>query len=178
MNAIRRLQVDLVIAAASVIGVAGVIWLAPLMMDQLVFFADREQTRQAAVAREAMIPAAALLLVAAALLLSRRRHLHAMLAALPALVAVPLALAAPDVAYQLLAYAILAPIALGALLSAAAPPPRTVRVPMLLVAAVLLAGLTVLASPITAMVLIGLIVWWRLPTEISSSQGARESAVD
>jgi hypothetical protein len=113
----------------------------------------------------AMLPAAAVLLAAAAGLLSRRRPLHAALAALPALVAVPVALAAPDSGYGLLAYVIFGPISLGALLSAAAPPPRSVRVPALVVGAVLLVGLTVLASPFTIMVLVTAIVWWRLPEE-------------
>ena len=120
---------------------------------------------QAAASRQAMLPAAALLLVAAAGLLARRRPLHALLAALPALVAVPLSLAAPDEAYGLVAYVIAAPISLGALLSAAAPPPRSVPVPILFVAAALVVGLTVLASPFTLLVLVAVIVWWRLPKE-------------
>jgi hypothetical protein len=165
MEASRGRSADLVTLGAAVTGIAAVLWLAPLMGDQLVFFGDQEQTRQAAASRQAMLPAAALLLVAAGGLLSRRRQLRALLAAVPAFVAVPLQLAAPDAAFGLLAYAIAAPISLGALLSAAAPPPRSVRVPALVVGAVLLAGLTVLASPFTIMVLVALIVWWRLPQE-------------
>ena len=167
MKAFRGRAVDPVTLGAAGIGVVAVLWLAPLMGDQLVFFGDQEQTRQAAASRQAMLPAAALLLVAGAGLLSRHRRLHALLAALPALVSVPLSLAAPAAAYGLLAYAIVAPISLGALLSAAAPPPRSVRVPVLLVGAVLLAGLTVLASPFTIMVLVALIVWWRLPEDFA-----------
>lgn len=165
MVAFRGRAVDLVTLGAAVTGIATVLWLAPLMGDQLVFFGDRDQTRQAEASRQAMVPAAALLLVAAAGLLSRRRHLHALLASLPALVAVPLSLAAPDEVYGLLAYVITAPISLGALLSAAVPPPRSVPVPILFVAAVLVVGLTLLASPFTLMVLVAAIVWWRLPEE-------------
>ena len=165
MEAFRGRVADPVTLGAAVIGIASVIWLAPLMGDQLVFFGDQEQTRQAADSRQAMLPAAALLLLAGAGLRSRHRPLHALLAALPALVAVPLSLAAPDAAYGLLAYLIAAPISLGALLSAAAPPPRSVPVPILLVVAVLVVGLTVLASPFTIMVLVAAIVWWRLPEE-------------
>src|SRR5688500_18662345 len=122
MEAFRGRTLDPLIIGAAIIGIVGVVWLAPLMSDQLVFFGDREQTRQAAASRQAMLPAAALLLVAAAGLLSQRLRLHAPLAALPAIVAVPLQSVAPDDAYGLLAYVMTAPIALGALLSAAAPP--------------------------------------------------------
>jgi hypothetical protein len=165
MEAFRGRTLDPLIVGAAIIGIVGVVWLAPLMSDQLVFFGDREQTRQADASRQAMLPAAALLLVAAAGLLSQRLHLHALLAALPAIVAVPLQSVAPDDAYGLLAYVMTAPIALGALLSAAAPPPRSVPVPIWFVAAVLVVGLTVLASPFTLLVLVGVIVWWRLPEE-------------
>jgi hypothetical protein len=178
MEAIRGRPVDPVTLGAAVTGIVAVLWLAPLMGDQLVFFADQEQTRQAAASRQAMLPAAAVLLVAAAVLLSRRRPLRALLAALPAATAVPLTLATPGAAYGLLAYAIIAPISLGALLSAVAPPPRSVRVPVLVVVAVLVIGLTVLASPFTVMVLVALIVWWRLPEEDFAVRGSRRSAVD
>lgn len=54
---------------------------------------------------------------------------------------------------------------LGALLSAAVPPPRSVPIPILLVAAALVVGLTILASPFTLLVLVAAIVSWRLPEE-------------
>ena len=165
MKASGGRPIDPLTLGAAVIGIIAIVWLAPLMGDQLVFFGDREQTRQAETSRQAMLPAAALLLVAAIGMLIRRRNLHALLAALPALVAVPLSLAAPDDAYGLLAYVITAPISLGALLSAAAPPPRSVPIPILFMAAALVVGLTVLASPFTLMVLVAAIVWWRLPEE-------------
>ena len=178
MKAFGRRPIDPLTLGAAVIGIVAVVWLAPLMGDQLVFFGDREQTGQAEASRQAMLPAGALLLVAAAGLLARRRPLHALLVALPALVAVPLALLTPANAYQLLAFAVVGPISLGASLSAAIPPPRSLRVPVLVLGAVLLLALTILASPFTIMVLIALIVWWRLPQENSTLRGMRSSALD
>ena len=171
-------SIDPVTLGAAILGIVAVVWLAPLMNDQLVFFGDQEQNRQAAASRQAMLPAAALLLVAAGGLLIQRRPLHALLAALPALVAVPLALVTPDNLYQLLAYAIVGPISLGALLSAAIPPPPSFRVPVVVIVAVLLVALTVLASPFTIMVLVALIVWWRLPEENLALRAVRSSALD
>lgn len=177
MDASRGRTLDPLIIGAAAIGIVAVVWLAPLMSDQLVLFGDDDQTRQAAASREAMLPAAALLLLAAGLL-TQRLPLHALLAALPALVAVPLALLTPDGLYQLLAYAAVGPIALGALLSAAIPPPRSVRVPVIVLVAVLLLALTVLASPFTIMVLLTLVVWWRLPEEDLARPGVSPSALD
>ena len=178
MEAFRGRALDPLIIGAAIIGIVGVVWLAPLMSDQLVFFGDQEQTRQAAASRQAMLPAAALLLVASAGLLARRRPLHAFLVALPTLVAVPLALLTPANAYQLLAFAVVGPISLGASLSAALPPPRSFRVPVVVLGAVLLLALTILASPFTIMLLIALIVWWRLPQENLTLRGLSPSAVD
>jgi hypothetical protein len=177
MDAFRGRALDPLIIGAAAIGIVAVVWLAPLMSDQLVLFGDQEQTRQAAASRQAMLPAAALLLLAAGLLTQRLR-LHALLTALPALVAVPVALLAPENLYQLLAYAVLGPISLGALLSAAIPPPRSVRVPVIVLVAVLLLALTILASPLTIMVLVALIVWWRLPQEDLAIPGVSRSALD
>lgn len=178
MEAFRRRVADPLTLGVAVIGIVAVVWLAPLMSDQLVFFGDREQTRQAEASRQAMLPAAALLLVAATGLLARRRPLHAFLVALPALVAVPLGLLTPANAYQLLAFAVVGPISLGASLSAAIPPPRSFRVPVVVLGAVLLLALTILASPFTIMVLIALIVWWRLPQENLTLRGLRPTALD
>jgi len=144
--------------------VAALIWLAPLMFDQLVFFADQDQTLQARASREAMIPAAALLLVAAAALTVRQRPWHALVVALPALVAVPLAFLAPGAAYQLLAYGITAPIALGTLLSAVLPLPRVLPLALQLVGLGMLAVVGIVGSPFIAIIaLVAFIVWWRLP---------------
>jgi len=178
MKAVGGRSIDPVTLGAALVGIVAVVWLAPLKSDQLVLFADQEQTRQAAASRLAMLPATALLLVAAGGLLTQRRPLHALLAALPALVAVPLALVTPDSLYQLLAYAVVGPISLGALLSAAIPPPPSFRVPVVVIVAVLLVALTVLASPFTIMVLVALIVWWRLPEENLALRAMRSSALD
>ena len=161
-------------ALVALAGGIGVIWLAPLMFDQLVFFADQEQTRVAAASRQAMLPPTGLVVLGAIGLGIRVTPAHGLLAALPAVTAVPLALLLPDAAYQLLAYAITAPISLGALLSAAAPPPRNVRVSVVLVGVVFLVALTVLASPITLMVLIALVVWWRLPARGTAERHVEE----
>ncbi|MGH2385503.1 MAG: hypothetical protein ACRDGB_10720 [Candidatus Limnocylindria bacterium] len=155
---------DLVAAVASVLGFAGVSWLAPLMFDQVVFFGDQEQNRQAAAAREAMLPAAALLLVASGILVVRWRPWHALFTALPALVAVPLALLVPGAAYQLLAYGISAPFALGALVSAAVPLPRQLPTPILTIGVLILLAFAVVTTPfIGLLVIIAAVAWWRLP---------------
>jgi hypothetical protein len=159
-----RLRFDPATALMAIAGGAGLIWLAPLMADQFVLFADQEQTRTAAASRQAMPLPTALVLVGAIGSGLRVTRMHGLLVALPAITAVPLALVLPDALYQVLAYAVTAPIALGALLSAAVPAARNVRVPVVLGGILLILAVTVLASPFTLMVLIALIVWWRLPT--------------
>jgi hypothetical protein len=155
---------DPIIAAAGAIGLVGLIWLAPLMFDQLVFFADRDQTRQAEASRQAMLPAAGLVLAAAVGLVMRGRRWHALLVALPVLVAVPLAFILPSAGYQLLAYGFLAPVALSAVLSAVFPLPRSVPIAVQLVGLGLIAILGVLGTPFIAIIaLLALAVWWRLP---------------
>jgi hypothetical protein len=159
-----RQQLDAAIAIASILGAVGLIWLAPLMFDQLVFFGDQDQTRQAAASREAMLPASALLLVAAAVLTVRQHPWHALVVALPALVAVPLALLAPGAAYQLLAYGITAPMSLGALLSATVPLPRGLPMAIQLAGFGMLALMGIASSPFIAiMALVAIVIWWRLP---------------
>jgi hypothetical protein len=134
------------------------------MFDQLVFFADQDQTREAQASRQAMIPAAAILLLAAAGLTVRQRPWHALLVALPALVAFPLALLAPGAAYQLLAYGITAPMSLGALLSAVLPVPRALPVVIQLVGLGIIALMGIVATPFIAIIaLVAVLVWWRLP---------------
>ena len=158
-----RPHLDPVAVMASVLGLAGVFWLAPLMFDQLVFFGDQEQSRQAAHARGAMLPAAALILAASAVFVVRHQPWHAAFTVLPALVAVPLAFLAPGAAYQLLAYGISTPFAIGALLSAAVPVPRSVPTPILTIGAVLLLAFAVLTTPFLGLlVLVAAGVWWRL----------------
>jgi hypothetical protein len=144
--------------------VAGLIWLAPLMFDQLVFFSDQDQTLRAQASRQAMILAAAILLVAATALTVRQHPWHALVVALPALVAVPLAFLAPGAGYQLLAYGITAPTSLGALLSAVLPLPRVLPLAIQLVGLGTLALMGIVASPFIAFVaLVAFLVWWRLP---------------
>ena len=143
---------------------AALVWLAPLMFDQLVFFSDQDQTLQAQASRQAMIPAAAMLLFAAFALTVRQHPWHALVVALPALVAVPLAFLAPGAAYQLLAYGITAPIALGTLLSAVLPLPRVLPLAIQLVGLGMLAVVGIVGSPFIAIIaLVAFIVWWRLP---------------
>lgn len=155
---------DPFLTAASALGVAGLLWLGPLMFDQLVFFGDQDQTLQAAASRQAMVPAAAMLLVAAAALVVRQRPWHALVVALPAIVAVPLALLEPSAAYQLLAYGITAPSSLGALLSAVFPLPRMLPMASQLISLGLIALMGITASPFIAILaLVAVLVWWRLP---------------
>ena len=170
MDRLRAWRSDPLAIVASAIGIAGLTWLAPLMFDQLVFFGDREQTRQAAASRALMLPAAAILLVGSAGIFVRRMPQHALLAALPGLVAVPLALLAPSTAFQLLAYGVTAPMSLGALLSAAVPLPRQLPAPWLLVGAAAMLALAVLAASFVALlVLVAVVVWWRLPARAAGS---------
>lgn len=155
---------DPVAVAGSAVGLAGLIWLGPLMLDQLVFFADQDQTRQAEAARELMLPAAAILLAGSAILLVRASAWHALLSAAPALVAVPLALLAPEAAYQLVAYGITAPVAFGSLLAASVPLPRAMPTAILFIGAAVLIALALLGTPFIALLtLAALVVWWRLP---------------
>ena len=102
---------------------AGIVWLAPLILDQLVFFGDRVQAADAAAAR-AVMPWPSLLLGVGAGLIGVRGHgVHATLAGLP-LLAVLLAWATPDAGYQMLAFALSAPVALVALVAVALRLPR------------------------------------------------------
>ncbi|HEX7195478.1 MAG TPA: hypothetical protein VF364_01445 [Candidatus Limnocylindria bacterium] len=154
---------DWLVVAACAIGVVGLVWLAPLMFDQLVFFADRDQTQQAEDSRRAMLPASALVLASALGLLVRRLRWHSLVVALPVLVAVPLAWMLPGPAYQLLAYGILAPAALGALLGAAVPGARSVPVAIAVAGIGLIALMGIVATPFIALLaLVAAAVWWRL----------------
>jgi hypothetical protein len=134
------------------------------MFDQLVFFSDQEQTLRAQASRGAMMPAAAILIVAAVGLAVRQRLWHALLVALPALVAVPLAFLAPGSAYQLLAYGLTAPMSVGALLSGVLPLPRVIPIAIQVVGLGMLALMGIVATPFIAILaLAAFLVWWRLP---------------
>ena len=164
MERLREGRLDPLAITLSATGIAGLAWLTPLMFDQLVFFADQEQTRQAAASRTLMLPAAALLFAASAGIGVRGLRVHALLASLPAFVAVPLALLAPGPAYQLLAYVITAPLSLGAMLSAAVPPPRLAPTRWLIIGASVATVVALLAESFLApMMLLAFVVWWRLP---------------
>ena len=178
MTGSRRSLFDPATALLAFVGGVGLIWLAPLMADQFVLFADQEQTRTAAASRQAMPLPTALLLVGAIGSGVRVTRMHGLLVALPALTAVPLALLLPDALYQVLAYAITGPISLGALLSAAVPAASNIRIPLVLGGIVLILAVTVLASPFTLMVLIALIVWWRLPAPGAAEPHEHGTAVD
>lgn len=105
-------------ALAAVVGIA---WLAPLVMEQLVFFGDRDQLAAAEVARESM-PLALVPVVAGALAIAVRRggSLPWLVAAPPAVV-VLLAWATPGTAFSILGYLAGAPFALGAAIAGAVP---------------------------------------------------------
>ncbi|HET9416100.1 MAG TPA: hypothetical protein VFP30_01030 [Candidatus Limnocylindria bacterium] len=107
------------LAAATV----GVGWLAPLMLDQLVLFGSREQTEVAAASRSLMLWPLGLLALGAILggVSGRWRNTWVSAVALAPIVAVFLAFAAPDRAWQLLAFLITAPSSIGAHLAAVRP---------------------------------------------------------
>lgn len=113
MDSPRRPRFDALRVAASVIGVVTVVWMAPLMTDQLIFSADPQETGQAEMARLLMLPAALVQLAAAAVVRARGVPRFAALAALPALIAVPVAFLVPDTGYQLVAFAFTAPLSIG-----------------------------------------------------------------
>jgi hypothetical protein len=149
------------IAAALAITI-GIIWLAPLMLDQLVLFGDRQQLERAAAARTLM-PAPAVVLMAGAVAIGLRgAWLHAAVAATP-LVAVGLALALPDSALAIVAYAITAPAALGAVLGVTLPARGRLATPaILLVIAVAGAAVLVIGSVLAVLAALALVAWWAL----------------
>lgn len=149
------------VAAAAFVGMAGLIWMGPLMVDQFVLFADQEQTRRAAESRALMLPAAALTLLAAAILLAHGRAWHAALVA-ASVIAPAVAWLAPDTLYQLVAFVLLAPLAAGALLSTILPLPHDVSLLVRLVAVGTVLAFGMVASPFVAMMtLLGAAAWWR-----------------
>lgn len=149
-------------AVATFIGMAGLIWMGPLMVDQFVLFADQEQTRRAAESRVLMLPAAALTLSAAAILLAQGRAWHAALVS-SATIAPAVAWLAPDTLYQLVAFLLLAPVATGTLLSTILPLPHDVPLLVRLIVVGTLLAFGMVASPFMAMMaVLGAAAWWRL----------------
>ena len=154
------------VVLAALLGGAALVWIAPLMLDQFVLFADRDQSARAAASRPLMGVPGAMLVAAALLLLAASRPWHALFAASPAIVAISLAWLMPDALFQLLAYAITAPLSIGALLAAAAPLPDRVTKPVLAGGTVVLVALTFLGAPFLALMgFLALFVWWRMPEQ-------------
>lgn len=171
---------DPITLLAAVTALAGIAWLAPLMLDQLVFFADRDQTAAAEAARASM-PWPAMLVAAGAIAIAARGQLlPGAVAALP-LVAVLLAWTTPGAAYQLLAYGLAAPTAIGALLAAVTPLHGTPARPWVAVAIGALGAIAILASGfIGGVVALGALAWWGLSRQSGRRARARSgtSALD
>ena len=151
-----------VLWVAAGLAICGVAWLAPLMLDQFVLFSDQEQTAVAVASRAVMIWPTILILVGASLVAFVGRGREAAVVAAP-VAAVVLAHTSPERAWQLLAYGVTAPIALGAVLAAVAPIRNALGAPAVL-AALLVAGFAAALSTLflVALVIIGLIAWWLL----------------
>ena len=107
-------QWDAVAGAAAGASLAVVLWLGVLVLDQLVFFADDEQTRDAATARVLMLPALAVALAAAAIVGRRTSRAHGVALALPAVATATSTWLFPGAAYGLVALPLTAPFAIAA----------------------------------------------------------------
>jgi len=141
------IQWDAVAAVAAVASLAVVMWLGVLVVDQLVFFADAEQTRDAATARVLMLPALVVALVAAAVVGWRTSRVHGAALALPALASVISTWPFPGAAYGLVALPLTAPIAIGAATAVLIPAAVRSRRDAALLTGVLLVA-AVAATPI------------------------------
>ena len=154
-----RLRHDLPSWIGACLAAGGLVWLYPLMADQLVLFADQEQTARAETARAEMLWPALLLAAGSGVVAARGYSLHGAIAALP-LVAVVLALAMPDLFIQFFAYAFSAPVAIGSLLAAVAPLVRHgLSSVKLLAGAAVIALLVVLADVVVLLACIGVLAW-------------------
>ena len=129
--------------------IAGIVWLGPLMADQLTFFGDRRQEADAAAARSLIGWPALLVAAGAGATAASGRSLHGVVAALP-LVAMVLAWTAPATLYQLLAYGITAPIAVGSVLASVVPLAGSAPRPLVMAGLVGVVGLAILATPFLA----------------------------
>lgn len=166
----------LLAAGGAVLGIIGVVWLAPLMLDQFVLFADREQSAIAAESRGLMIWPTLLVVGAGLAIAVSGRGWPATVAALP-LIAVGLAHVSPQMLWQLLAYGVTAPLSIGAMLAAVAPIHGRLSAPPVLVV-LLLAGLAAALTTafLAALVIIGLVAWWLLSRTAAGPSAA--SALD
>jgi len=154
---------------------AGVVWLGPMMLDQMTFFGDRTQEAAAAAARSLMPWPAVLVAVGAGMVAAGGRPLHGAVAALP-LVAVALAWATPDSLYQLVAYGITAPIAAGTALAATLPLEAAPR-PLIVVLIAIVALGALLTTPLLAgLAIVALLAWWELSRR--ARRAGRSSALD
>lgn len=154
---------------------AGVVWLGPLMLDQMTFFGDRTQEAEAAAARSLMPWPAVQVAIGAGIVATARRPLHGAVAALP-LVAVALAWATPDALYQLVAYGITAPIAAGTALAATLPLETAPR-PLIVVLIAIVALAALLATPMLGgLAIVTLLAWWELSRW--ARRAGRSSALD
>ena len=158
------------------LALAGIVWLAPLMLDQLVFFGDREQLSEAESAR-ALMAVPAVLIAGCAVLLGRRvGPLVGGAVALP-LVAVALAWIIPEALYQLLVYGITAPIAFGAVLAGCLPLDDAARRPLGVAAIAVIVIGSIAATPFIALLGgVTLATWWSLSG--AARRGATASAID
>jgi hypothetical protein len=144
------------------LAVGALVLLGPLIFDQLVFFGDQEQTARAVRAR-ALMPIPAAMLLVGATIVGRRRGLVIGIAVASPLASVGLALAMPEAAYQLLAYGLTLPIAVGATAAGVLPLPE--RLPVILIGAgVAVLGVLALVGTAFIALLVGLAAaaWWRL----------------
>ena len=158
------------------LALVGIVWLAPLMVDQLTFFGDRDQIADAEAA-SAIMPLPGLLIAAGATLLAARvAILIGGLVALPIL-AVVLAWMAPDALYQLLAYALTGPISVGALLAACLSLDRAATPPLAIAAIAVMVGGAIVATPFLGLIAgVTLATWWGLSN--ASRHGPPVSALD
>ena len=121
MNRQALTKWDAVAAVATAASLGALLWLGVLLLDQLVFFADDEQTRDAATARLLMLPAAGVTLAAAAVVGWRTTRAHGAAIGLPALASVTVTWLFPGAAYGLVAFALTAPFAIAAATAAFVP---------------------------------------------------------
>jgi hypothetical protein len=129
---------DAVAGAAAAASLAVVLWLGVLVFDQLVFFADDGQTRDAATARVLMLPALAIAIAAAAIVGWRTSLVHGVALALPGLASVISTWLFPGAAYGLVALPLTAPFAIAAATAVLIPAAVRSRRETALVTAVLL----------------------------------------
>ncbi|HSK92991.1 MAG TPA: hypothetical protein VLA76_02905 [Candidatus Angelobacter sp.] len=147
-------------AAGAIVGIGGVAWLAPLMLDQFVLFGDQEQTSVAQASRNLMVWPTLLIVAGAAALAAAGRGRSAAIAVSP-LIAVGFAIAMPQMVWQLLAYGVTAPISIGGMLAAVVPMRGRLATPSVLIGLLLVGFAAALATAfLAALAVIGVVAWW------------------